>query len=62
MFVEKRKYGKNIKYYLVHSYKDKGVTKKIRRYLGQNLTKTKLSELNLKAEKIIKLQIQELNK
>jgi len=61
MFVEKRKSGKNIKYYLVHSYKDKGITKKIRRYLGQNLTKNKLSELKLKAEKIIKLQIQELN-
>ncbi len=61
MFVEKRKSGKNIKYYLVHSYKSKCITKKIRRYLGQNLIKGKLLELKLKAEKIIKLQIQELN-
>jgi Fic family protein len=61
MFVEKRKLGKNIKYYLVHSYKENNVSKKIRRYLGSNLTKDKLLKLKSKAEEIIKLQIQELN-
>ncbi len=61
MFVEKRKSGKNIKYYLVHSYKDRNKTKKIRKYLGQNLSNKQILELKIKAGKIIKLQIQELN-
>ncbi|VVB70073.1 Fic/DOC family protein [uncultured archaeon] len=42
MFVEKRVHGKSIKYYLVYSYREKGIVKKERKYLGQDLDKTEL--------------------
>ena len=59
MFIEKRKYGKATKYYLVHSYRIGGVVKKIVRYLGLNLDEKHLEKLRIGAEKIILEQIKE---
>lgn len=60
MFIEKRKSGKNIKYYLSHSYRDNDKVKKISRYLGQNLSQKDLEKNKSRAEKIIIEQIEEL--
>ncbi|NCC71383.1 Fic family protein [bacterium] len=60
MFVEKRKSGKNIKYYLSHTYRDENKVKKISRYLGQNLSENDLEKNKSRAEQIIKEQIEEL--
>lgn len=61
MFIEKRKVGKNIKYFLVHSYREKGEVQKIRKYLGQNLTKEQLKEEKAKAGKHILTLLEELS-
>ena len=42
MYVEKRKFGKRIKYYLVYSYREGGKVKKIRKYLGIDLSNEEL--------------------
>ena len=59
MYLEKRKIGKNIKYYLVHSYREKSKVEKIRRYLGSNLGEKELEEQRRKVEKIIKEIVEE---
>jgi len=61
MYIEKRKSGKNLKYYLVHSYRDGGKVEKIRRYLGSNLSKEELKIKKRKSEKIILDLIKEMN-
>jgi Fic family protein len=61
MFIEKRKLGKNIKYYLVYSYREKDKVKKIRRYLGLNLSKKGLKTASQTAEVQIKGELEELN-
>jgi len=62
MFVEKRKSGKNTKYYLSHSYRDEnGKVKKIRKYLGSNLSKSELKVRKLETEKEIFNMIEEMN-
>src|SRR3989344_3618284 len=61
MYLEKRKIGKNIKYYLVHSYREKSKVEKIRRYLGFNLREKELEEQRRKAEKIIKEVVEEIS-
>ena len=61
MFIEKRKIGKSIKYYLIHSYREKGEVKKIRRYLGLNLSVDQLSKARLEAEQQIKKELDLLN-
>ena len=53
MYVEIRKLGKNAKYFLVHSYRGNGKVRKIRKYLGQNLTKEQLKEEKDNAKKHI---------
>lgn len=53
MHIEKRKDKIGIKYYLVHSYRDKDKVRKIRKYLGKDLIKRELSENKIKAEKHI---------
>jgi fido (protein-threonine AMPylation protein) len=53
MYIEKRKSGKNTKYYLVHSYRIENNTEKIRRYLGSNLSKEELNRKRKNSEKII---------
>jgi Fic family protein len=61
MYIEKRKSGKSLKYYLVHSYRDGGKVEKIRRYLGSNLSKKELEIKRRKAEKIILDLIKEIS-
>jgi len=53
MHVEKRKSGDKIKYYLAHSYREGSKVHKFRKYLGQDLSKEKLSERKIIAEKLI---------
>lgn len=60
MYIEKRKLGKNVKYYLVHSYREDNEVKKIRKYLGQNLNKTELEITEKKAENELKKRVEEL--
>ncbi|MCD6229627.1 MAG: Fic family protein [Candidatus Diapherotrites archaeon] len=50
MFIEVRKVGKNKKYYVAHSFRHEGKVRKIRRYLGQNLTKDRIEKLRPVAE------------
>ena len=59
MHIEKRKSGKSIKYYLAHSYREGSKVHKFRKYLGQDLTKEKLEERKIIAEKLI---LEEINK
>src|SRR3989344_429273 len=61
MYLEKRNIGKNTKYYLVHSYREKGKVSKIRKYLGQNLAKQELREAGNRAKKHILGLLEELN-
>lgn len=61
MFVEKRKLGKSVKYYLVHSYREKGIVKKIRRYLGLNLSDKNLKEAIIDVKTRITSEISELS-
>ncbi|MBD3252996.1 Fic family protein [Candidatus Pacearchaeota archaeon] len=61
MYIEKRKSGKNIKYYLIHSYREKDKVEKIRKYLGSNLSKEELEKAKKKAEEKIKELLEEIN-
>ncbi|MBU0957995.1 MAG: Fic family protein [Nanoarchaeota archaeon] len=60
MYIEKRKHGKSIKFYLVYSYREEGNVKKIRKYLGQDLSERELKNLRKKAEEEIKEQLDNL--
>ncbi len=53
VYIEKRKQKDNTKYYLTHSYKIRGKTRKIRRYLGLNLSEAEIGTLRKKAEESI---------
>lgn len=59
MFIEIRERGKSRKFYLVHSYREKGKIKRISRYIGSNLNEKKLSELRKIAEQHILEEIKE---
>lgn len=61
MYIEKRNSGKNIKYYLVHSFRDEEGVKKIRKYLGANLPEVELEQKRIIAEKEILEIIKEIN-
>ena len=61
MYIEKRKIGKKVKYYLVHSYREKKKVKKIRKYLGQNPAKEELEEAKNRARQRILELLQELS-
>jgi len=61
MYLEKRKIGKRTKYYLIHSYRDKGDVKKIRRYLGVDLSNGELEPARRKAEQDILSVLDELS-
>jgi len=61
VYIEKRRIGRSIKYYLVYSYREKGTVKKIRRYLGMNLSEEGLNKSQLEAGKQIKLELERLN-
>ena len=53
MHLEKRKEKSKIKYYLAHSYREGKKVHKFRKYLGINLTSSKLEERQEIAEKLI---------
>ncbi|MBU0629198.1 MAG: Fic family protein [Nanoarchaeota archaeon] len=61
MFIEKRKIGKSIKYYLIYSYRETNEVKKIRRYLGLNLSVDQLGKARQEAEHQIKKELELLN-
>ena len=61
MYIEKRKAGKAVKYYLVHSQRDEFKVNKIRKYLGSNLSEEELELKKYKAEKIILNLLEEIN-
>ena len=61
MYVEKRKIRKDRKYYLVHSYRDKGQVKKTRKYLGLNLSAEELEKRKQETKGIILELIEEFN-
>jgi Fic family protein len=58
MYIEKRKQGKKLKYYLSHSFREGGKVHKIRKYLGADLSSEILKERKGKAEKLI---LEEIN-
>ncbi len=53
MYVEKRKEGKGIKYYLSHSFREGYKVHKIRKFLGKNISELELKGRIEKAKKII---------
>jgi len=53
MYIEKRKAGKKIKYFLSHSYREGEKVHKFRKYLGQDLKQYLLEERKVIAEKLI---------
>ena len=59
MYIEKRKDGKKVKYYLAHSFREDSKIHKIRKFLGKNITKKKLEERRKKAEKLILEEIKQ---
>src|SRR3989338_8079135 len=61
MYLEKRRIGKSIKHYLVYSYREKNNVKKIRRYLGVNLSLKELEKARIEAEWQIKKELEELS-
>ena len=61
MHIEKRAFGKKIKYYLAHSYREGVKVHKFRKYLGQDLTQEKLNERKRIAEKLILEEIHKYN-
>lgn len=62
MYIEKRKVKDKIKYYLVHSYRYQKKVKKIRVYLGADLSEKELEEKKKEAEGEIKKKIEYLTK
>ena len=60
MFVERRKVASGTKYYLVHSYRDAiGKVRKLRVYLGKDLTETELGRLRSSAEEELRDKVRE---
>ncbi len=58
MNVEIRVIGKRKKYYLAQSFREGKKIRKVRRYLGADLTKERLEQLKLRAAVLIKQQIE----
>src|SRR3989344_6037198 len=61
MYIEKRKVGKSIKYYLVHSYREKDKVEKIRKYLGINLSESELEKRKEETTKVISELLEDIN-
>ncbi|MBI4150145.1 Fic family protein [Candidatus Woesearchaeota archaeon] len=57
MIIEIHAQGKKKKYYLAHSFRDGKKVKKIRRYLGADLSEDQLRKLRGRAEEIIREQV-----
>lgn len=62
MHIEIRKRGKKKVYYLAHSLRDNGSVRKIRRYLGSDLTEVEIKKLRAEAERIILEQVENCKK
>jgi Fic family protein len=58
MYIEKRKEGNKIKYYIAHSFREGGRVHKIRKFLGKDISDKELKERITKSEKII---LEEIN-
>lgn len=61
MHIEKRKVGKNTKYYLGHSFREGQKVHKTRKFLGADLNKTLLEERISKAKELILEEIEKYN-
>jgi len=61
MYVEIRKFGKKIKYFLSHSYREGSKVHKFRKYLGQDLNPELLEERKKIAEKLVLDEIHRYN-
>ena len=59
MYIEKRKFGGKLKYYLAHSFREGNKVHKFRKYLGLNLESKMLEERKNIAQKLI---LEEINK
>jgi len=59
MYVEKRKEGKRVKYYLAHSFREGGKVHKIRKFLGKDINDIQLKERVDKAREIILEEIKQ---
>jgi Fic family protein len=57
MYVEKRRAGKKVKYYLAHSFREGGKVHKVRKFLGTDLSKKTLEESAAKAKESILAEI-----
>jgi Fic family protein len=57
MYIEKRRKEGRIQYYLAHSYRKAGKVRKVRIYLGENLSKKELESKRKLAEKKIKQRL-----
>lgn len=62
MHIEIRKRGKKKLYYLAHSFRDNGSIRKVRRYLGANLSNDKIKELRKDVEKTMQEQVENYRK
>ncbi len=62
MHIEIRKQGKKRLYYLAHSFRDNGKVRKIRKYLGADLSQKDIKELRRNAENIMLEQINSYRK
>lgn len=61
MYIERRGSGKRRKYYLVHSYRKNKKVRKIRKYLGRDLTKEELQKAQSGAKQHIHELVKKLN-
>lgn len=61
MYIEKRKIGAHLKYFLAHSYREGPKVYKFRKYLGQDLKPSLLKEREKIAEKLILEEIHKYN-
>jgi len=62
MHIEIQERGGRKHYYLAHSYRKDGKVRKVRRYLGPDLTKTQVKQLRAHAEKSLKAEIESRRK
>ncbi len=63
MYIEEREVGKRTKYYLVHSYRDRdSKVKKLRVFLGSNLSDRELKKERKRGERILKERIKALDR
>jgi Fic family protein len=53
MYIEKRKYYNNVRYWLAHSFREGGKIHKIRKLLGTDLSKEVLEDRKTKAKRLI---------